>query len=527
MKVVSRMENFSQPKNENLPEKINAYYSKKFYDLELEKLKSAYTKSITYLKNFPYIPALYNSNICIYDPYSGQYSFIKKEHFLDDLSDNEKESYFRKIKRFTDEVLKANQILNEWSEKLETYIKSSQEELKGIQNLPIYAWYSNAQCYFSKITSDAPKHLISTQPVFPNENLQGQLPSKDITDFLYQLCDGNIENFQNLAKLSYNLIYNPQEYLSTVIFANNKIHESLKDFFNLLIPPHRLNFPYELTWTDFNTMRLKDNRFHLLEHELKNDLPIILIKSDTIYKKGEAYSFFKKLFTGKNIPIDNPYFNEDLILKNSIPMICFTDDEKKYKTIKNLYNKIKSIEIRTTELNFSQKVFNSADWFRKEFLYIGKKEVTTNPEMSIPYEFNHEKIVQKFLRAYCTFGEGKKCTKQNLHSAYKEYFKHCYPDEKHLEQGKFCTKVKNLKGHRILAKRIHESKDSNPTYFLGMDLKENFSESYKDEPVYEHAKTEKEKFEITLNNLAKETFGIMQLNSRKVEKTIDTTLNNI
>ena len=39
--------------------------------------------------------------------------------------------------------------------------------------------------------------------------------------------------------------------------------------------------------------------------------------------------------------------------------------------------------------------------------------------------------------------------------------------------------------------------------------------------------TEKEKFEITLNNLAKETFGIMQLNSRKVEKTIDTTLNNI
>ena len=34
------MENFSQPKNENLPEKINAYYSKKFYDLELEKLKS-------------------------------------------------------------------------------------------------------------------------------------------------------------------------------------------------------------------------------------------------------------------------------------------------------------------------------------------------------------------------------------------------------------------------------------------------------------------------------------------------------
>ena len=77
-----------------------------------------------------------------------------------------------------------------------------------------------------------------------------------------------------------------------------------------------------------------------------------------------------------------------------------------------------------------------------------------------------------------------------------------------------------------MEKRIHESKDSNPTYFLGMDLKENYSEFYKDEPVYEHVKTEKEKFEITLNNLAKETFKIIQLDTRKVEKNIDTPLNN-
>ena len=47
------------------------------------------------------------------------------------------------------------------------------------------------------------------------------------------------------------------------------------------------------------------------------------------------------------------------------------------------------------------------------------------------------------------------------------------------------------------------------------------SDLYKDEPIYEHAKTEKEKFKIVLGNLSKESFKVLKPDVRKVVATID------
>ena len=54
-----------------------------------------------------------------------------------------------------------------------------------------------------------------------------------------------------------------------------------------------------------------------------------------------------------------------------------------------------------------------------------------------------------------------------------------------------------------------------------MGLKENYSELYKDEPIHTHVKTERERFEIELNNLVKETFKDVKLNTRRVTSTVD------
>lgn len=367
----------------------------------------------------------------------------------------------------------------------------------------------------------APKSLIAKQPPIFNEKLSGTLPPEEVTEFLYQPCDGNIETLRTLANFSYKIIYEPWDCLATVILANEKIHKALKEFFNFLIAPYMSNFSFELNWTDFNTMKLKENRLCFLENEFNRNLPILLVKGDTIYKKGDGYSFFKKLFGGKGIGIENPYFDDELILKNTIPIICVVGDEKKYNTMQNLYKKIRFIKIETPELEFSEKHLGAYEWFRREFLLIGKKEVEVDAKMAVPYELDHEKAVQKFMRTCCTFGEGKRCTEVEFHNAYKKYFEHCYPDEACPSKRSICDKVKKIKSHRIVAKRIHLSEKSNPTFLLGIALKENWFELYKDEPIYEHFKTKKEKFEFTLNNLSRECFEIAQPDVRKVTATID------
>ena len=54
-----------------------------------------------------------------------------------------------------------------------------------------------------------------------------------------------------------------------------------------------------------------------------------------------------------------------------------------------------------------------------------------------------------------------------------------------------------------------------------MGLKENYFELYKDEPVQMREETEKEKFEVMLNNLVKETFKDVSLDTRNVKETVD------
>ena len=516
------MEKLNPEKNSDYMCDINYIYKKRFYNLELDRLSNVYINSLKYLKGYPSIMLLqYNSNICVYDSHSRQYCLIRKEHFVDELSDSEKEMHYRRIKRFTDAVIYAERILKKWYAELEKIGKEDCEAMGKKSKPANYGWYINAKRLFNQVVAYAPKSLLPKQPPIFNKKFSGTLPPEEVAKFLYQVCDGDIETLRTLAKFSYKIVYEPWDCLATVILADEKIHGVLKEFFNFLFATYMSNFPFELNWMDFNTLKLKENRLCFLENEFNRNLPILLTKGDTIYKKGDGYSFFKKLFGGKEISIENPYFDDELIFKNSIPIICVVGDEKRYNTMQNLYKKIRFIKIETSELEFSENLFGGYEWLREEFLLIGKKEVEVNAEMAVPYELDHEKEVQKFMRTCCTLGEGKKCTEEEFYNAYKEYFDHSYPDEVSLSKRKLCEKVKELKSHRIVAKRIHIKKDENPTFLLGVALKSNWSELYKNEPIHEHFKTKKEKFEVILNNLSKECFEIVQPNVRKVKATID------
>jgi hypothetical protein len=277
-----------------------------------------------------------------------------------------------------------------------------------------------------------------------------------------------------------------------------------------------------LDWKDFKTLYSKEAHTTFLELQLKKDLPLILVKGETIYKTGHTHSFFNKLFTGKKLPIDSPYFDDELIIKNSLPLIYVTNDKEKYRTMLNLYNKLNSIKIDTIELNVPEKYFESADWLRREFLCIGQNTAKINTKLSIRYEVDQDMVIEKFLKTCCSFGKDKNCSKQDLYEAYKNYFKHCYPDEEYLGPIVFSKRVKKIKHEDIEEYRPHEKKKGPYLRcFKYIGIKENYSELYKDEPVHEHVKSEKENFEIMLNQLVDETFKNIHFNKRVVSKTID------
>lgn len=511
---------FRSRKKKNLMLDQNDYYKEKFKELRLEKRQTDYKYAISKLKGNCKVIGTHNTNICVCEGPNLTYCYIRKEHFEDDLNDEEKEECYRKIKKFVNSIPKAHRILKEWDESFQTVNKNFYTDIIFPIDAPCFNDLHNAVDKFHEIlySKDTPTPLQPTYNPTLNYNFEGQPAPKEVVDFLYQLCDGNIKNLQNLAKFSYKLIFEPNDCLSTVILANEEIHEPLREYFDLLSYPRFNTWYDELFWTDFKTLRLKEVRVAFLEHELKKDLPIILIKGDTIYKVGEAHSFFNKLFTGKKIHIDSPYFDDELIIKNSLPLIYVTKDEKKYRSILNLYNKIKNIKIETTKLGVPEKSSKSAEWLRNEFLCIGN----ANAETAVSFKLDHDMIVQKFLKICCVFGKNRNCSKQELYEAYKKYFEYCYPNEKHLGPIVFGRKVKEIKHERIEEYKPHVKKKGPYVWrFRYIGIKENYIELYQSEPEQRPEKIEKEKFEILLNELVKEAFKEAQLNKRRVAETID------
>ena len=515
------MELFDGIKKMDLMKEQNVYYSGKFHELNLPKRWEDYKNAFSKLKDEYKSIFTYNENICVQNTISYQTSYIKKEHFQDHLSDIEKEHYYHKIKKFIMAVSRGNRLINEWEESLQYVNKTFYKEMiMPPESLGFKLLYETRNI-LNSFRALAPQPTQPTTLPLLNHNFKYNLPSKDVVDFLYQLCDGNITELKKLAEFSYKIIHNPESCLSTVILADEQIHEALREYFDILAYPHFKNFTEELCWTSFNTLRLKEVRAVFLELEYKRNPPIVLIEENTIYKIGAAYSYFKRLLTSKKIRIDSPYFNDELIIKNTLPIIYITSDEEKSNTMQNMY-KSKEFKLFSKSLDSIERSSKSADWLRNEFLCIGKKSVPINKKITDIYKLDHKEIVKKFIRLCCTFKEDKKCSKREFHEAYIEYFRHCYPEETYLTQPTLCKKLVELKHNKIYVDRIHESRNGPYlTYIFGMGLKENYSELYKDEPVHTRKKTEKEKFENMLNNLVKETFNDIKLNTRRVTSTVD------
>lgn len=515
------MEFFDGIKKMDLMKEQNVYYSGKFHELNLPKRWEDYKNAFSKLKDEYKSIFTYNENICVQNTISYQTSYIKKEHFQDHLSDIEKEHYYHKIKKFIMAVSRGNRLINEWEESLQYVNKTFYKEMIMPPESLSFKLLYETRNILNSFRAIAPQPSQPTKPSLLNHNFEYNLPSKEVVDFLYQLCDGNINELEKLAVFSYNLIHNPKDCLSLVLLADEKIHEALRNYFDLLAYSHFKNWYEELVWTSFNTLRLKDVRAIFLELEYKRNPPIVLIKENTIYKMGATYSYFKRLLTGKKIRIDSPYFDDELIIKNTLPIIYITSDEGKYNTMRNMY-KSKEIKLFSKELDIIEKSSKSADWLRNEFLCIGKKAVPINKKITDIYTLEPKEIVKKFIRLCCTFGEGKDCTKRDLHKAFEKYLEHCYPGEEALTQGTLSGIVKELKYDRVIVRRIHDGRDKPYLdHFIGMGLKENYSELYKNEPIHTREITEKEKFEIKLNNLVEETFKDVQLNKCRVAKTID------
>lgn len=508
-------------KKMDLMKEPSEYYSDKFNELNLTKRLKDYQDAFLKLKDEYKSLYTYNENICVINIANNQTSYIKKEHFQDNLSDDEKEYYYSKIKKFTTAVSRGERILTEWEESLEFVNENFYKEEPMPPDSPSFQLLYQYQYILNSFKAVAPPPWQPIKPPLLDQNFECKQPPKGVVEFLYNLCYGNINELKKLAEFSYNLIHNPKDCLSTVILADKKIHEALRNYFDLLAYPHFKNWYEELVWTDFNTLRLKEVRAIFLELEFKRNPPIVLIKENTIYKLGATYSYFKRLLTGKKIRIDSPYFDDELIIKNTLPIIYITSDEGKYNTMRNMYNS-KEIKLFSKELDIIEKSAKSADWLRNEFLCIGKKAVPINKKITDIYKLDPKEIVKKFIRLCCTFKEDEKCSKREFHKAYIQYCKHCYPEENYLTQPSLCKVLLEQKHDKIYTDRLHESrKGPYLNYIFGMGLKENYSELYKNEPVHRRVKTEKEKFEVMLNNLVRETFNDLKLDVRTVGETID------
>lgn len=523
-KEVCCMETFKKEKKISLINEQNNYYNEKLDELRLEKKYEEYKYAISMLKENYIIHGTYNTNICVYDKANMHTRYIKKEYFNDNLNDEEKEECYKKIKEYANIIPKAERLLREWSHSLTLISQNYYSDITLSTNAPCYAYLNHAICRVNSVSfsQNIPTPLqIGTFPKL-NEKIEAIYASKEIVDFLYPLCDGDIKKLQELAKLSYNIIYNPTSCLSTVILASQEIHEPLKKYFDILAHSHFKNCYDELFWTDLKTLNLKEVRAAFLELELEKSFPFILVTGKTIYKIGESHAFFNKLFTGKPIPIDSPYFNDELIIKNTLPLIYITHDIEKYKTILNLYDTSVHIKINATEISVPDKFSASAEWLRREFLCIGLKQIKTNSKINVSSKIDHEAIVKNFLRICCSCGKNQICTKQELTDAYENYFKHFYPNEKSLGPIVFRKLVQKIKHNRIEECRPHgKRKGPYLTCFKYIGVKENYTELYQNEPVPTQETINRDKFEILLNKLVDETFKDVTFNKRKVKETVD------
>ena len=400
------------------------FYQKKIDNLNLPKLKEDFDKASEYLKDEYREIHIFDTNIIVKNSLNDYFTYINKSCFVEWLSDEEKEQNYSKIKKFLLADLKSKKLLNQ----MEFYKKS----------------------------------LINETQTHNFDKPKGNHSPKEIADFLCKLCENDEKKIERFAVLTFNLLYAPERSTSTVIYAKKELHAALNDYLNLIF--------CNRCWR-INLLQLSqsENCSLLPLYNFVKNPSVIIIDDKDMFSTEPYVSTFRKIINGKSLKINNPYFKDEMIIKNRIPVICITDNQQSYLTMKNLY-KSKGIEFtsnETTRLPYDCEII---DWLRSEFTYLGYVWSTKNNIQHFKItEFDYLATVNEFLEKYCVFGDDLQCTKKELHEAYYNYFiKHF--DVEPLSQIKFCRKVSELKFDKIETFRPHTNRQTYLHSFKGISL---------------------------------------------------------
>lgn len=454
-------------KNFDLIQQQRKFYQNKIDNLNLPTLEMDYNNACQCLKSEYKVFYDENANLFAKNMLNNNLYYLNKECFADHISEKEKEMNYKKIKKFSLAKLTENKFKKE--------CENNERCLKGELN------ENDFFCLQNK-----------------NYKPKGNHPPKEMMEFLYQLSDGSTKNTEVFAKFTYNLLLRPKNSLSTVILAPKELHDSLNDYFNLLF-----NF---VCWrTDFTQLGMVENQIFLPLYNFTRKPPVIIIEEGEIYVTEPYVSTLKKILNGTSLKFNSPYFKDEIVIRNTTPIIYITANKDKYLAMKNLYH-VKGMVLNSkeiTRLPHDQKLIN---WIRGEFAYLGyewsRKAQTSN--FKIP-EINHTAAIKTFLEKYCIFDKDVSCTKKLLHEAYTQYFlKYCGAEP--LSQIKFCRMVSELKCDQIETIRPHNSRQSYLYSFKGISLNGKACEEFindPNEPVY---KNDYEKFKEQLGKTIDEIF---------------------
>lgn len=377
------MDMYERVERTSLSIEQNKFYQEKIDKLNLPKLQKEYEEALQSLKDEYEIWKFYDSNIFVINKKVNQFYYLTKFCFSDDISDEQKAKKYKKFKKYLLALNKA-------------------------QNLSEQNRKQKAILYNNKPTSVTNSNLLI--PSF-----QGNHIPKVIAEFLYGLCGGDTKKIEQFAIFTYEILFHQQDSSSVVIFAKKEVHAALKDYFKLLF-----NFWY----TDFTKLYFEANSINMPLYNLANNPPAIIIENAEIYISEPYVSCLRKLLNGKTIKLNSPFFEDEIVIKNRLPVIYITYNEEKYLTMKNLY-KSKGLIFDSDEVIRLPYDSELIGWLKNEFSYLGYMWSNNVNHFKMP-DFDYISSVKEFLENCCSLEKDLQCTKKELHEAYCRYFAQRY-----------------------------------------------------------------------------------------------------
>ena len=406
------------------------FYQEKIDKLNLPKLQKDYEEALQNLKIECRNICFCDNNVFVYNSID-RYAYLTKSCFSDDISDEQKAKKYKKIKKFLLAKDKAEKLFKE---------NRKQKEI---------------------LYNNKPHSVTNSNLLVPN--FQGNHIPKVIAKFLYCLCGGDTKKIEQFAIFTYDILYHQRDSSSVVIFAKKEVHAALKDYFNYL-------FNFTCWYTDFAKLYFEANSINMPLYNLANNPPAIIIENTEIYISEPYVSCLRKLLNGKTIKLNSPFFEDEIVIKNRLPVIYITANEEKYLTMKNLY-KSKGLIFDSDEVIRLPYDPELIIWLKNEFSYLGYMWSNNVSHFKMP-DFDYRSSVKEFLENCCIFEKDLQCTKKELHEAYCRYFAQRY-NIAPLSQIKFCKIVSELKCGQIEAFRPHPNRQTHLHSFKGIALRKD------------------------------------------------------